>query len=213
MFTLKRFAALAACGLLALALLVAACTNKAEAPTDEGDPGVAATGDADGESPSGETPDDGGVFTLMAADFEDGGAIPARLTCDGDETSPALMWSGAPEGTRAFAIIVEDPDAPGDTPFIHFVVYDLPGGETELEEGIPVPSHPAAGGYQGRNDAGRTGWAGPCPPEGETHSYDFYLYALIDELGLEPGATADEVLEAAAGKVLGVVKIAGTYGR
>jgi Raf kinase inhibitor-like YbhB/YbcL family protein len=206
MFTLKRITVLAPGGLLAIALLVAACDGTAEAPTD---------GEDAGETPVGETPagDGDGQFTLSAVDFADGEAIPTQFTCDGDDTSPALTWSGAPGGTAAFALIVDDPDAPTEQPFIHFVVYDLPGGETGLEAGIPVPAQPDAGGSQGRNDFGRTGWGGPCPPAGETHEYVFTLYALDQALGLAPGATKDEVLAAAEGHVLGEAVLTGTYGR
>jgi Raf kinase inhibitor-like YbhB/YbcL family protein len=203
-FTFHRIAALALGGLVAAALIVAACGDTAEAPTDGADGGVTPSDGAE----------DGGAFTVSAAGFGDGDAVPERFTCDGDDTSPALTWSGAPAGTRAFAIIVDDPDAPTDKPFVHFVLYDLPGGETGLEESIPVPSHPQAGGYQGRNDFGRTGWGGPCPPEGDgPHGYRFTLYALDGALGLDPGATKDEVLAAAEGHVLEQAAFVATYER
>lgn len=205
MLTRKGLAALVLCGLAAIALAVAACDGTAEAPTTDELDGETTDADSGGE--------DGSGFTLTAGDFGDGDTIPTRYTCDGDDTSPALMWSGAPEGTSAFALIVDDPDASTERPFVHFVVYDLPGGGTGLEGGIPVPAHPDAGGYQGRNDFGRTGWGGPCPPDGETHDYVFALYALSEELGLDPGATKDEVLAAAEGRILATAEMVATYGR
>jgi Raf kinase inhibitor-like YbhB/YbcL family protein len=210
MFSVRRFAALAFFGLLALAMVVAACEDSAEAPGDGGNGGQ--TPAADETPANGETPDDG-PFTLTSDGFAEGDAIPVRYTCDGDDTSPALMWSGAPAGTQAFAIIVDDPDAPTDEPFVHFVVYDLPGGETGLEEGIPVPAQPNAGGSQGRNDFGRTGWGGPCPPEGETHTYVFTLYALDSPLSLDAGATKQQVLDAIEGHVLDEAQLTAAYGR
>ena len=199
------------CASALMALLLAACTDSADAPTHE-------TPDAetpDAQTPAAATPTagDAAAFSVTSDAFAEGEAIPAVHTCDGDNTSPPLAWSGAPEGTQAFALILDDPDAPTDEPFVHFVVYDLPGGETGLEEGIPVPAQPDAGGFQGRNDFGRTGWGGPCPPEGETHTYVFALYALDAPLGLDAGATKQQVLDAADGHVLGEARLTGAYGR
>jgi Raf kinase inhibitor-like YbhB/YbcL family protein len=212
MLRLDRSTALALGGLLAVALLVAGCGSTAEAPTDE---------TAGEESPTGEPAEDegsvaegDGPFTFTAEGFGDGDAVPVRFTCEGEDVSPQLTWSGAPAGTRAFAIIVDDPDAPSDQPFVHFVLYDLPGGETGLEGAIPVASQPQAGGYQGKNDFGRTGWGGPCPPRGDgPHSYRFSLYALDAELGLNPGSSKDIVLQAADGHILELVQLVATYER
>ena len=199
------------CASALMALLLAACTDSADAPTHE-------TPDAetpDAQTPAAVTPTagDAAAFSVTSDAFAEGEAIPAVHTCDGDNTSPPLAWSGAPEGTQAFALILDDPDAPTDEPFVHFVVYDLPGGETGLEEGIPVPAQPDAGGFQGGNDFGRTGWGGPCPPQGETHTYVFTLYALDAPLGLDAGATKQQVLDAAEGHLLGEARLTGAYGR
>lgn len=145
-------------------------------------------------------------FVLTSPSFDEGGAIPIRHACDGVDVSPALAWQGAPQGTVSFALIVDDPDARG---FIHWVVYDIPGGPAgSLPEGIgPADSPP-----QGRNDFGRTGYGGPCPPGG-THHYRFTLWALSSRLGLSGTPSAAEVRVAAASKSLGQTALAGTYTR
>src|SRR5919108_3536307 len=103
-------------------------------------------------------------FKLSSPAFADGGAIPARHTCDGDDRSPRLTWTGTPDGTRSLALVMDDPDAPRGT-FTHWVVYDLPADATELGEGSTV-------GTQGRNSFGRSGYGGPRPPPG--HRADSY---------------------------------------
>ena len=144
-------------------------------------------------------------LSLASATFADGGAIPARYSCDGADVSPPLAWSGVPGGTRAFALIVDDPDARG---FVHWVVFDLPAEQASLAEG-------ASGGAsfgEGRNDFGRVGWGGPCPPSG-THRYVFELSALDRPLGLTGSPTATDVRRAMSGHVLGSARLTGTYRR
>jgi Raf kinase inhibitor-like YbhB/YbcL family protein len=150
-------------------------------------------------------PDD--KFTLTSPDFPAGGPIPARFTCDGDDESPALEWAGAPAETETLALIVDDPDARG---FVHWVAFDLTGSTSGgLPRGVSAsPDAPP----QGRNDFRRVGWAGPCPPSG-THHYRFRLLALDTTLGLAGTPTADEVLQAAEGHVLGQAELIGTYRR
>lgn len=146
----------------------------------------------------------GGQMRLTSEAFEDGGSIPATYTCDGDDTSPPLAWDEVPEGTAAFALIVEDPDA---RDFVHWVLADIPGDEGGLPEGegdsIGVP---------GRNSFGRTGWGGPCPPRGE-HRYVFTLYALSAPLELSGEADAAAVRDAMDGKVLAEARLTGVYTR
>lgn len=146
-------------------------------------------------------------FVLESPAFPEGGAIPRQFTCDGEDVSPPLTWSGAPDETASLALIVDDPDARG---FVHWVVFDLTGSSSGgLAEGISAsPDAPP----QGRNDFGRIGWSGPCPPSG-THRYQFTLYALDDELGLVGTPSADEVRTAAAGHVLAETALTGTYTR
>jgi Raf kinase inhibitor-like YbhB/YbcL family protein len=147
------------------------------------------------------------TFQLTSPAFEAGAAIPRKFSCDGEDVSPALEWSGAPDETAAMALIVDDPDARG---FTHWLVFDMVGSQTGgLAEGIS--SSPDAPN-QGRNDFNRTGWGGPCPPSG-THRYRFTLYALDDLLGLTGTPTADDVRGAMQGHVLGESELTGTYTR
>ena len=144
-------------------------------------------------------------FSLSSQAFVDGGEIPARHTCDGPDLSPPLAWSSAPDRTPAFALIVDDPDAAG---FVHWIAFDVPGEQSSL-----AGDASGKGGFEeGRNDFGRTGWAGPCPPSG-SHRYVFELFALDRRLGLPGGAGAKEVRQAIAGHVLGSTRLAGTYRR
>lgn len=151
---------------------------------------------------------------LTSDAFEDGGTIPRRYTCDGEDVSPALAWQGAPDGTESFALVVHDPDAPrGD--WVHWVIYDLPGQLAGLPEhvGTARPLDDLGQAAQGENDFGRIGWGGPCPPPGKPHRYVFTLYALDARLGLESGAGREEVEDAAQDHALASARLTGTYGR
>lgn len=144
----------------------------------------------------------GGVeIELSSAAFQDGGTIPAQHTCDGQDISPALSWSGAPEGTQSFALILDDPDAPGGA-FTHWVIFNIPADTLELEEAIPVSTQLANGARQGENDFGTIGYRGPCPPAGKTHHYRFAVYALDITLELTAGATKAQLLDAMQSHVL-----------
>src|SRR5437016_12729624 len=153
------------------------------------------------------------AFTLASAACREGAAIPAKYTCDGVDVSPALAWSGAPAGTRGFAFIVDDPDAPAGT-WVHWVLYNLPAGVSELPENIAkVESLDLDGARQGRNDFRRPGYGGPCPPPGPPHRYFFTLYALDAPLKLKAGAQKRDVEAAMEGHVLATAQLMGTYGR
>ncbi|HEX9080860.1 MAG TPA: YbhB/YbcL family Raf kinase inhibitor-like protein [Holophagaceae bacterium] len=144
--------------------------------------------------------------------FPDGGPIPRTFTADGPDRSPALHWGEPPGGTRAFALLVEDPDAPVGT-WIHWIVYDLPSSTRALAEDQPrLPALPG-GGPQGTNSWGRLGWNGPSPPPGPPHRYVFHFYALSAPLGLAPGATRPQVEAALKGKTLAQAQWMGRYGR
>jgi Raf kinase inhibitor-like YbhB/YbcL family protein len=147
------------------------------------------------------------AFRVMSPAFPDGASIPARFSCDGVDESPELEWTGAPDGTASFALIVDDPDARG---FVHWVAFDLTGSRSGgLARAVSAsPDGPP----QGTNSFRRIGWNGPCPPSG-THRYRFRLLALDAELGLPNAPTADEVLRAAEGHVLGQAELTGTYSR
>lgn len=144
--------------------------------------------------------------------FPNGGTIPRAHTADGPDRSPALRWGEPPAGTRAFALIVDDPDAPGGT-WVHWMLYDLPGAARALAEDQPRTPELADGARQGRNSWGRVGWNGPSPPPGRPHRYVFRLLALSAPLGLAPGATRAQVEAALAGRVLAETTWTGTYGR
>ena len=144
--------------------------------------------------------------------FPMGGVIPRVHTADGSDRSPALRWGEPPEGTRAFALIVDDPDAPAGT-WSHWVVYDLPGTSRSLPEDQPRAPELPGGGNQGRNSWGRVGWNGPSPPPGHPHRYFFRLHALSAPLGLPAGATQPQVEAALHGKILAEATWMGIYGR
>jgi Raf kinase inhibitor-like YbhB/YbcL family protein len=144
-------------------------------------------------------------FVLTSPSFAEGGAIPSRHTCDGNDVSPALSWQGAPAGTVSFALIFDDPDARG---FIHWVAFDIPGGVSgSLPEGVRPTDAPP----QGRNDFGRAGYGGPCPPA--KHLYRFTLWALSARLNLSGTPSAADVRTALASKILGQTTLTGTYQR
>ncbi|MCV0402816.1 MAG: YbhB/YbcL family Raf kinase inhibitor-like protein [Chloroflexi bacterium] len=143
------------------------------------------------------------TLTLTSDVFAEGEAIPPRFSCDGEDLSPPLAWAGVPEGTAGYALLVDDPDARG---FVHWVVADVPSDAAGLPEGS------AGGGTEGRNDFGRSGYGGPCPPSG-THRYAFTLVALSSPTGLGPGFTADELRDAIGDRTLASTTLTGTYTR
>jgi Raf kinase inhibitor-like YbhB/YbcL family protein len=153
----------------------------------------------------------GKVMEIKSPVFEQGEIIPKMYTCDGADVSPPLEWSSAPEGTKSFALICDDPDAPVGT-WVHWVVYDLPGSTTKLPENIPPERTLADGGKQGITDFRRIGYGGPCPPSG-THRYFFKLYALDTTVDLDPGATKDQLLKAIQEHILSEAQLMGKYRR
>ncbi len=142
------------------------------------------------------------TLSLTSTAFEEGAEIPSRFSCDGEDVSPPLAWSGAPDGTVAYALLVDDPDARG---FVHWLVADIPGDASALPEGETA-------GVEGSNDFGRVGYGGPCPPSG-THGYSFTLVALSSTTGLGPGFSAGELRGAIADRTLGSATLNGTYAR
>jgi len=157
------------------------------------------------------------VRLSVSAPFETDAAIPPAHAADGDNASPRLEWSGAPEGTRSFVLIVDDPDAAAPKPFVHWIAYDIPAEVAALREGLPTePLLPDPDGLkQGTNSRGATGYFGPKPPVGDpAHSYHFQIFALdVAELGIKPGAARDEVIAAMEGHVLASGEIVGTFAR
>ncbi len=154
------------------------------------------------------------ALTISSTAFRAGEPIPARHTCDAEDVSPDLAWTDPPAGTGSFALVVDDPDAPAGT-WVHWVLYDVPAEARSLPSGVPRKETlvQPAGARQGRNDFGRIGWGGPCPPPGKPHRYFFRLYALDRRLDLPPGATREELDRAMKGHVLARAEVHGTYAR
>lgn len=150
---------------------------------------------------------------LTSNAFKHADYIPGQYTCDGQDMSPALSWDDPPGGTQTFALIVEDPDAPSGT-WTHWVVYNIPAKIRELSHGLPHEETLEDGILQGRNDFGKIGYGGPCPPKGHgQHAYHFRLFALSTSLPLPPGASKKEVLKAMEGSILAETEIEGFYKR
>src|SRR6266852_8120616 len=149
---------------------------------------------------------------LTTSAFPVQGTIPKKFTCDGPDVSPPLAWSGAPPGTQSFALIVDDPDAPAGT-WVHWVLYDLPANMRELSEGVAKQEQLSSGARQGRNDFGKIGYGGPCPPPGKPHRYFFKLYVLDTKLNLKADATKADVERAMKGHILAQAELIGRYGR
>ncbi len=154
-------------------------------------------------------------LTLSSPDFAHEGPIPTRFTCDGEKISPALAWSGAPEGTRSFALIMQDPDAPDpaapERTFIHWVLHDLPPTTRSLPVGVKSDDLPE-GSREGVNDSEHTGWTSPCPPIGR-HRYYFRLFALDRMLGDIGTPTASDLERAMISHILATTELMGTYER
>jgi hypothetical protein len=156
----------------------------------------------------------GGAMTLQISSsaFSAGDTIPKKFTCDGPDVSPKLNWIDSPANTQSFALIMDDPDAPVGT-WVHWVLYDLPADTKELSEGMAKQEQLPNGARQGRNDFGRIGYGGPCPPPGKPHRYFFKLYALDTKLNLKAGVTKAEVERAMKGHILAQAELIGRYGR
>ena len=152
------------------------------------------------------------TMQLTSSAFTQGAPIPLKHTCDGDDLSPPLKWSGVPQAANSIALILDDPDAPAGT-WVHWVVYNMPASVTELPEGVPAREVVLVGAKQGLNDFGRIGYGGPCPPRGNPHRYFFKVYALDIELGLKPKATKRDVVNAMLGHILAEGQLMGTYRR
>jgi Raf kinase inhibitor-like YbhB/YbcL family protein len=158
-------------------------------------------------------------FQLTSSAFAAGQPIPRKYTGEGDDRSPPLAWANPPAGTREFALVCDDPDAPTPEPWVHWVIYGIPADALSLPEGTasrPQLEEPVAA-RQGKNSWPKgvtVGYRGPMPPPGHgTHHYHFALYALDARLDLVPSATKTELLRAMKGHVLSETKLIGTYER
>jgi Raf kinase inhibitor-like YbhB/YbcL family protein len=153
------------------------------------------------------------AVTLSSTSFRPQGEIPAKYTCEGEDVSPALAWSGVPAGTKSLVLIVDDPDAPDPRAprmtWVHWVLYDIPAETSGLPEAVASAALPR-GTREGLNDWKRTGYGGPCPPVGR-HRYFHKLYALDVTLGDRGAATKADVVAAMTDHVLASAELIGTY--
>ncbi len=148
---------------------------------------------------------------IKSTAFKEGELIPGKYTCDNIDISPPLEWSQVPSGLKSFALICDDPDAPMGT-YVHWVLFNLPENARDLPENVPKMEVLNNGAKQGKNDFGKTGYGGPCPPGG-THRYYFKIYALDKELDSRPGITKRELLKAMEGHILAEAQLMGRYRR
>ena len=151
-------------------------------------------------------------LTISSPSFINGGNIAKKFTCDGANISPQLSWNEPPEGTKTFALLVDDPDAPVGN-WSHWTMWNLPAAARGLAEGLRKDAELSDGSRQGQNDFRKTGYNGPCPPPGKPHRYYFKLYALDTKLDLKPGAAKKDVEAAMKGHILVQAEWMGRYGR
>jgi len=151
-------------------------------------------------------------LTLKSTAFANGSEIPKKFTCSGADLSPALTWGGVSPAARSLALIADDPDAPRGT-WTHWLIWNIPAFHTALPEGVPKAETLEDGARQGRNDFGRIGYGGPCPPPGKAHRYFFKLYALDAMLDLKLGANRQELDRAMKRHVLAEAEWMGTFRR
>ena len=184
-------------------------TTPAPTTTTAGEPTTAPTTEAPAttSAPTTATPttEPDATLEFTIENIDDGGRIPIEFTCDGDNTPVVVTVESSPAGTLELAFVVDDPDAPTDEPFVHWVVYSIPGDATEFtdaEDGITY----------GVNDADVEGWVGPCPPDGE-HEYVFTMFALDQTLELDAGLDGRELVEMIADATIAEVAITATYER
>lgn len=210
--------------LVVLALLMAAGCGSAQPadeaseplatlpePTEEGasETSPTMTNQAD-ENQEPQDPEEA-EMELTSSEFNDGDAIPGRYSCDGEDISPPLAWSAVPEGTAAFALIMDDPDAPAGT-WDHWLLFNIPGDKRSLDPAIPGQDELQDGSRHGENSWGNLEYGGPCPPSG-THRYVFHFYALDQELDLEPGVSKSDLRSAMEGHILAQTELVGTFSR
>ena len=152
------------------------------------------------------------TLELKSAGFGEGEMIPSQYTCDGENVSPPLTWTGVPDTTESLALILEDIDSVKGV-WSHWVVYDIPTDVEMLAQGASSSETLPWGGTQGRNDFDEIGYGGPCPSDGKTHRYVVRLFALDRMLDLDPGARREEILDRVRGQVIEETKLAGHYTR
>ncbi len=169
-----------------------------------------ASNHAANQTSNGETAVENATLTklkLTSDAFQNGQPIPLQYTCDGEDQTPALSWGEPPQGTKSFALVIDDPDAPSGT-FRHWGVFDIPASARSIGGNQRV-------GTEVANDFGKPGYGGPCPPKGHgPHHYHFKLFALeVDRLGLSPDAKIVDIENAARQHAIGQAELVGTYER
>jgi len=150
------------------------------------------------------------AFNITTTAFEYGASIPVKHTCEGENISPPLKWDEAPKNTVTYAFIMEDPDDTDGT-FTHWIVYNIPGNINELERTGPAEKKLENGAIQGKNDFGKTGYGGPCPPKGEEHRYFFRIFALKKKLPPESANTREAFYEMINDHVIDEASYMGIY--
>ncbi len=150
-------------------------------------------------------------LSITSTAFSAGQPIPSIYSCRGRDISPPLAWTGAPSATKSFALILDDPDAPGGI-YVHWVIFNIPAASAALAEAVPARPKLADGTLQGNNSSGAAGYKGPCPPSG-THHYHFKLYALDALLSLSSGATKAQLLQAMQGHILAQGELIGIFSK
>jgi Raf kinase inhibitor-like YbhB/YbcL family protein len=151
------------------------------------------------------------TISIGSSAFQETGTIPAKYTCDGNDVSPPLKWTAAPEGTKSIALTCDDPDAPMGT-WVHWVMWNIPPSVQELPENVPPKPELPDGSRQGISDFGRPGYGGPCPPSG-VHRYYFRICALDTVLDLPSSSRKADLLKAMKGHILAEGQLMGKYSR
>ncbi|MBI5581410.1 MAG: YbhB/YbcL family Raf kinase inhibitor-like protein [Deltaproteobacteria bacterium] len=151
------------------------------------------------------------AITITSSAFTEGAMIPKKHTCDAEDVSPDLKWSGVPKEAKSLALICDDPDAPAGT-WVHWVLFNIPADVNALPAGIPSDAALKNGARQGKNDFRKLGYGGPCPPGG-THRYFFKVYALDTVFSLDSGSTKAQVVAAMKGHILAEGQLMGKYKR
>ncbi len=193
-------------------IFIVSCRNKVEKPvTEDGNKESSQKTKNDTIPQPMDSLQKSAVFKIKSSAFDAEGTIPKKYACNGDNISPPLSWSGAPSGTKSYAIIVEDPDAPNKT-HVHWVVYNIPANATEMSENVSEGKKLPSGALQGINDDKKTGYSGPCPPSG-THRYFFKIYALDKGLDMTGDVTKEKLLEAMKEHVLVEAEVMGKYSK
>ena len=158
-----------------------------------------------------QSPDQKGEIKVTSVAFKQGEPIPRQYTCAGVNVSPPLEWTGVPKAAKTIAIVADDPDVPGGT-WVHWVLYNVPADNIGFVENVPVSETLKAGGFQGKNDFGKIGYGGPCPPSG-AHRYFFKIFALDTTLKLSAGASRKDIDAAVTKHILAAGQLMGTYQR